>query len=150
MVKVLCDKCGKDCGLNALAITTEVINNPCPVHLQDCGELQITCDHSRIRYILCQECYIGLGLPNVYSTIRNKKLEFRDTTKTQQEEAAMKHYLYECTDPDSECKGEEFLVGANDRKEARQIAINNFKCARFICEMTEYEAEASGLDEYRG
>ena len=22
------------------------------------------------------------------------------------------------------------------------------KCARFICEMTDYEAEASGLDEY--
>ena len=81
MVKVLCDKCGEDCELNALAITTEVIHNPCPVHLQDCGDLQITGDHTRIRYILCQECYIGLGLPNVYSTIRNKKLEFRDTTK---------------------------------------------------------------------
>lgn len=53
----------------------------------------------------------------------------------------MKHYLYECTDPDSECEGEEFLVGANDREEARQIAIDNFKCARFICEMTDYEAE---------
>lgn len=60
----------------------------------------------------------------------------------------MKHYLYKCTDYDSECEGEEFLVGANDRKEARQIAIDNFKCARFICEMTDYEAEASGLDEY--
>lgn len=60
----------------------------------------------------------------------------------------MKHYLYECTDPDSECEGEEFLVEANDRKKARQIAIDNFRCARFICEMTDYEAEASGLDEY--
>ena len=60
----------------------------------------------------------------------------------------MKHYLYECTDPDSECEGEEFLVGANDRKAARQIAIDNFKCARFICEMTDYESEVSGLDEY--
>ena len=47
----------------------------------------------------------------------------------------MKHYLYECTYPDSEC-------------EARQIAIDNLKCARFICETTDYEAEASGLDEY--
>ena len=44
----------------------------------------------------------------------------------------MKHYLYECIDTDSECEGEEFIVGANDRKEARQIAIYNFKCARFI------------------
>ena len=42
----------------------------------------------------------------------------------------MKHYLYECTDPDSECEGEEFLVEANNREEAWQIAINNFKCAR--------------------
>lgn len=86
MVKVLCDKCGKDCELNALAITTEVIHNPCPVHLQDCGDLQITGDHSKIRYILCQECYIGLGLPNVYSAIRNKKLEFRDIAKRSEEE----------------------------------------------------------------
>lgn len=81
MIKVLCDKCGKDCELNALVITTEVIHNPCPVHLQDCGDLQITGDHSKIRYILCQECYINLGLPNVYSAIRNKKLEFRDIEK---------------------------------------------------------------------
>ena len=78
MVKVLCDKCGKDCELNALAITTEVIHNPCPVHLQDCGDLQITVDRSRIRYILCQKCYIGLSLPNVYETIREKELKFRN------------------------------------------------------------------------
>lgn len=60
----------------------------------------------------------------------------------------MKHYLYECIDSGSECDGEEFLVGAENREEAMQIAIENFKYARFICEMSDYEAEASGLDEY--
>lgn len=83
MIKVFCDKCGKDCELNAFAITTEIIHNPCPVHLQDCGELKITGDHSKIRYVLCQDCYINLGLPNVYTTIREKILKFRDKEKAE-------------------------------------------------------------------
>lgn len=58
----------------------------------------------------------------------------------------MKHYLFECTE--GECEGEEFIVGAYTRTEARQIAINNFKYVRYICELTDYEAEVSGLDEY--
>ena len=45
------DKRGKGCELNTLAITTKIIHDPCPVHSQDCGNLQITKDYSKIRYI---------------------------------------------------------------------------------------------------
>lgn len=60
----------------------------------------------------------------------------------------MIHYLFECTDSDRECEGEEFIVGANSLDEAKEIANDNFGKAKFIREMTDYEAEASGLDEY--
>ena len=60
----------------------------------------------------------------------------------------MKHYLFECIIGDNE--GEEFLVGANDLREAYEIAEDNFGtgCVNYICIVSEEEAEASGLDEY--
>lgn len=79
MVKVFCDKCEKDCDLNAYAITVEVIHNPCPVHPLDvAGDIKLTSDHTRMRFILCQKCYRGLGFPNIYKTARTKKLDWRD------------------------------------------------------------------------
>lgn len=58
----------------------------------------------------------------------------------------MKHYLFECVA--GECEGEEFIVGADSLAEAKQIACENFGRAKPICELSEEEAEASGLDEY--
>lgn len=58
----------------------------------------------------------------------------------------MKHFLFECTKGENE--GEEFIVGANSYTEAREIAQNNFGKVKFWHELTEWEAEASGLDEY--
>lgn len=66
----------------------------------------------------------------------------------------MKHYLF-C----EEVSGEEFIVGANDKEEAFDIAIpiaediaENWNEGVyeliFYSELTEEEAEASGLDEY--
>ena len=65
----------------------------------------------------------------------------------------MKHYLF-C----EENTGEEFLVGANDVKTAkimakeiaRDIAANYDEDAdlNYYGEITDEEAEASGLDEY--
>ena len=65
----------------------------------------------------------------------------------------MKHYLF-C----EENTGEEFIVGANDpvtakimaREIARDIAANYDEDADlgYYGEITEEEAEASGLDEY--
>lgn len=79
MVKVFCDKCGKDCDLISYVITVEVIHNPCPVNPLDTGgKIQLTCDHSSMRFCLCQECYRGLGFPNIHKTVRTKKLDWRD------------------------------------------------------------------------
>ena len=69
----------------------------------------------------------------------------------------MKHYLFELTY--GEYEGEEFIVGAETWVEAKEIArdvaidagsVNEAGLARyrFWHEMTEEEAEASGLDEY--
>lgn len=55
----------------------------------------------------------------------------------------MRHFLFE--DYDS---GEEFIVGADSLDEAMEEAKIYFADPSYICELTEEEAEASGLDEY--
>lgn len=55
----------------------------------------------------------------------------------------MRHFLFE--DYDS---GEQFIVGANSLYEATEEAKFYFADPSYICEYTEEEAEASGLDEY--
>jgi hypothetical protein len=54
-----------------------------------------------------------------------------------------KHYLFEDLET-----GEEFIVGACDLDEAKAIAEENFEEPEFCYQLTEYEAESSGLDEY--
>lgn len=44
--------------------------------------------------------------------------------------------------------GEEFIVGAYNIEEAGDIALEYFFEPVYQYEMTEFEAEASGLDEY--
>lgn len=69
----------------------------------------------------------------------------------------MKHYLFELLC--GEYEGEEFIVGADSYHEARETAegiareadsVNNNGLAifRYWHELTEEEAEMSGLDEY--
>ena len=55
----------------------------------------------------------------------------------------MRHYLFE-----DEATGEEFIVGACDLDEAKEIAADNFERPKFQYKMTEFEAEMRGLDEY--
>lgn len=55
----------------------------------------------------------------------------------------MKHYLFEDLE-----SGEEFIVGAHSIYEARTIAKEYFPEPSYCYLMSEYEAEASGLDEY--
>ena len=66
MVKLICDKCGKDCDLCAYDITIASLHNPVPHHRSDIGLAQISCDNTRVRFVLCQECYAEHGLPNIY------------------------------------------------------------------------------------
>lgn len=55
----------------------------------------------------------------------------------------MNHYLFEDWD------GEEFIVGAKDLKKAKEISAEYFgNHFRYICKLTDIEAEMSGLDEY--
>ncbi len=60
----------------------------------------------------------------------------------------MKHYLFEIIG--GEYEGEEFIVGANTKEEAQERAteIVDGARARYCCELSEFEAENSGLDEY--
>ena len=55
----------------------------------------------------------------------------------------MKHYLF-C---DNELC-EDFIVGAYDEEEAYEIARSHFIDPEFIAEISEWEAENSGLDEW--
>lgn len=55
----------------------------------------------------------------------------------------MKHYL--CEDLQN---GEYFLVGAANKDEAFDIACSYFEECKLYHEVSEYEAENSGLDEY--
>ncbi len=55
----------------------------------------------------------------------------------------MKHFLFE--DYDS---GEDFIVGAATLSEAIEEAKLYFADPSYVCELSEIEAEASGLDEY--
>ena len=55
----------------------------------------------------------------------------------------MKHYLF--TDDQN---GEDFLVGAADKDEAFAIACSYFEECHLVCEVSEAEAENSGLDEF--
>lgn len=54
-----------------------------------------------------------------------------------------KHYLF----TDLVC-GEEFIVGACSLDEAKAIAKENFPEPKYHYQLSEFEAEASGLDEY--
>ena len=55
----------------------------------------------------------------------------------------MKHFLFEDYDTN-----EEFIVGADTLQEATEEAKLYFADPSYICELSEVEAEASGLDEY--
>ena len=58
-------------------------------------------------------------------------------------ENQMRHYLF-C----DLATGEEFIVGAEDERDAMTIANEIFADPEYLYEMTEFEAEMSGLDEY--
>ena len=68
MIELKCDRCGKNCDLQARVIGVHVISNPNPVRFDDIGEIRLTDDPTHIRYMLCQSCYDKQGLPNPYRT----------------------------------------------------------------------------------
>lgn len=55
----------------------------------------------------------------------------------------MRHFLFEDYDT-----GEDFIIGAYTYSDAIHEAHIYFADPAYICELSETEAEASGLDEY--
>lgn len=78
MIKVLCDKCGKDCGLVAYDFLIGIIENPCPTYIHDVGSLKITANNMKLRFVVCQGCYRSFGFPNIHKAKRDGKLTWRD------------------------------------------------------------------------
>lgn len=55
----------------------------------------------------------------------------------------MDYFLFEDLDTK-----EKFIVGAMTKAIAHEIVFENFEKPKYICELTEEEAVASGFDEY--
>ena len=73
MLKVICDKCGADCDLTAYDVLIRSIHNPCPHHISDRAEPQITDEANyHIRFVLCSKCYRQFRLPNLYENSYGK------------------------------------------------------------------------------
>ena len=53
----------------------------------------------------------------------------------------MKHYLFEDLET-----GEEFIVGACDLDEAKEIAVDNFEKPKFQYQMSEFEAQKANVE----
>lgn len=76
MIQVMCDKCGNNCARVGMEIMVSVIENPTPLHALDTGDLKITSDNSKYRFILCQKCFREMGFPNPYVVCDTGKLDF--------------------------------------------------------------------------
>lgn len=55
----------------------------------------------------------------------------------------MRHFLF-----NDEETGEDFIIGAENGYDATMNAAGLFNRPKFLCELTEEEAENSGVDEY--
>lgn len=80
MVRIICDKCKKDCGRCGFDISVYVLLDPVPRKVSDIGTPTITHDNTHMRFTLCQECYSDLKFPNIYS-IEDKGLKFEENEK---------------------------------------------------------------------
>ena len=85
MVKVFCDKCGADCDLISYVVSIEVIHNPSPVNPFSRGDIKLTCDNSFLRVCMCQKCYRGMNLPNIYKSTTKKEVVWREVETSEQE-----------------------------------------------------------------
>lgn len=78
MIKIICDKCGKEADRVGYSIEVHSLHNASPMYLTDTGLPHITDDNSHINFTLCQDCYRAMKLPNIYTSIRNKEIYWRD------------------------------------------------------------------------
>lgn len=67
MVKIMCDKCGKECNHNAFDVFVNFLHDYMPTNIKETSRASIGDENTHIRFILCQDCYEELRLPNPYS-----------------------------------------------------------------------------------
>lgn len=85
MVKLFCDICGNDCGLNAYDLSVNTIHNPCPSHTSDTGKPTITEDNTHARFLMCCDCYDKFELPNPYDIERSLEILQKKARNDKQE-----------------------------------------------------------------
>lgn len=78
MIKIMCDKCGSDCDLVGYDIRINALHNPTPHSIFESGDPKLTDDKTHIRFVLCQECYRKMSLPNIYMANEAKKIVWRE------------------------------------------------------------------------
>lgn len=78
MIQIICDRCGRNCGRIAFEVRVSNIENPTPLHARDTGDLKITCDNSKYRFIICQRCSREMGFPNIFKVCETGELVFRN------------------------------------------------------------------------
>ena len=78
MVKLICEKCKRDCEPFAYDIQIDLLDNPCPTWLSGNCRGQIVGSDYAIRFQLCPDCYKQLDLPNVLRTFDEGKLVFNE------------------------------------------------------------------------
>ena len=71
MVKLICDKCGKDCDRIGFDIMIRLISNYAPYDKKDISSPRLT-------MVLCQDCYIDLSLPSLYVQDESKEVIWPD------------------------------------------------------------------------
>ena len=87
MIKVECDKCGKSVSRCSFEIRVLPLINTTPMYFNEGGDANLTCEgNKKIRFILCQDCYIKLGLPNVYAAHEDGKIVFRTNIPADKED----------------------------------------------------------------
>ena len=78
MVKLICDKCGKDCDRIGYDILIRMFRNFAPYDKNDKTSPCLSDEARHLRMVLCQDCYIGLGLPNLYVQDESKEVVWPD------------------------------------------------------------------------
>ena len=78
MLKMICDKCGDDCGRNAFDIRVNLLENPTPIYITDIGDPKISSTNLHYRVLLCQHCYRKMGFPNIFQVVEDKEFVWRD------------------------------------------------------------------------
>lgn len=87
MVKLICDRCGCDCGNAGYDVLVRSIHNPHPHHYDDHMDPSITDEpFGRVRLLLCQKCYRDeFKLPSIIESESAGRIVWRDEPNTKWE-----------------------------------------------------------------